>query len=207
MVALSPVTWGLIAAGAVLALGVGLLVFFMIRGWLTLDLGWGRSIHPLGPITVRIAAPRDLVFEVVSAPYLGRTPRSLGDRLEVLERDERLVVAAHRSRLRYFVSTTVETVSFQPPERVTFRHLRGPVPHAVEEFVLRDRDGQTELEYRGEIGIDFWILGRLAGRYLARPNWERVVRPHLEEVKRSAEERSAARSRRRAGSGGGVAPG
>jgi hypothetical protein len=56
----------------------------VVRGALTLDLGVGRSVRTLGPLSWSIAAPRDLVFEVISALYLGRlrvttahsTPRS-----------------------------------------------------------------------------------------------------------------------------------
>lgn len=196
MVGLAPVTVALVVVSALLGLGVAALVFFMTRGWLTLDLGWGRSIHPLGPISVRIDAPRDLVFEQVAGPYLGRTPQALRSKLEVLARDGDLVVAAHRTRLRFFRSITVEVVRFEAPDRVTFRHLRGPVPHAVEEFALLEDGRATVLQYRGEIGIDFWVLGRLAGRYWARPNWERAVGRSLEELRAKAEERAAARRRR-----------
>ena len=48
-------------------------------GQLTLDTGVGRTLRPLGPITVAMAAPRDTVFAVIAAPYLGRTPRAMAD--------------------------------------------------------------------------------------------------------------------------------
>ncbi len=176
MIGLSAPAWGLVAATAILVIGVGSLLFFMTRGWLTLDLGWGRSLHPVGPIILAIGAPRELVFEQISSPYLGRTPQALRGKLEILDRSDRLVVAAHRTKLRRFVSVTVESVVFEPPERVGFRHLRGPVPHAVEEFLLREAEEGTELEYRGELGIDFWVLGRLAARFSAVPSWEKAVR-------------------------------
>lgn len=187
VLAVSAPAWGLLLTLTALVLSVTALAFFVTRGRLTLDLGWGRSIHPLGPITLRIAAPRDLVFREVAAPYLGRVPRGTRDTIEVLEQDGNMVVAAHRTRLRFSVSTTVEAVLLEPPDRVTFRHLRGPVPHASEELLLRAVGGETELEYRGTIGLDLWFLGRIAGRRWARPNWERAVRARLEELKRTAE--------------------
>jgi hypothetical protein len=196
MIGLSGPAWGLIAATALLVVGIGSLLVFMTRGWLTLDLGWGRSLHTVGPIVLRIEAPRDLVFEQISAPYVGRTPLALRGKLEVLDRSGRLVVAAHRTKLRWFESVTVEAVTFEPPVRVGFRHLRGPVPHAVEEFLLREEADRTELEYRGELGIDFWVLGRLAGRFWVVPSWEKAVRGSLEHVKGQAEQRAVARSRR-----------
>jgi hypothetical protein len=41
-------------------------------GALTLDLGIGRRTRPLGPLTERIAAPAETVFDVIATPW-GRT--------------------------------------------------------------------------------------------------------------------------------------
>lgn len=196
MVALTGLAWALLATAGVLIAGVVSLVFLMTRGWLTLDLGWGRSYHRVGPIDVTIDAPRELVFEQLSAPYLGRTPAGLRSRLDVLERGQDLVVALHRTRLRFLDSITVEAVGFQAPERIRFRHLRGPVPHAAEEFRLTEEAGATRLEYRGELGIDFWWLGRLAARHWVVPTWERVVRAAIDKTRTGAEARQGARRRR-----------
>jgi hypothetical protein len=95
----------------------------------------------------------------------------------------------------------VEAVGFEPPERIRFRHLRGPVPHVIEEFRLTEEGEASGLEYRGELGIDFWWLGRLAARVWAVPNWDRVVRAAMEKTKAGAEARHEAR-RRRSKSGG-----
>lgn len=183
---------------AVLVGGVGTLVALMARGKLTLDVGWGRSVHPLGPIVVRFAAPRELVFEQISSAYLGRTPRETRAHLEVVERGSDLVVATHYTRVWGYTAETTEAVGFEPPERIRFRHLRGPVPCAIEEFVLVEVDGgdATELTYRGELGIDFWVLGELAGRLVVVPFWEDTVRDSLEESREQAERRAAARARR-----------
>jgi hypothetical protein len=180
-------------------IAVGVLAFLLVAGWavgflllamgrLHVDLGWGRSIHPLGPIAVRIDAPRELVFELICTPYLERTPRDSG--IEVLARGRDLAVALHRTKVHFYEARTVEAIDFQPPARVGFRHLTGPVPHATEEFTLEAADGATELGYGGEIGIDYFLLGRLAARHWVRPQWERVVREHMEDVKRRAERRA-----------------
>jgi uncharacterized protein YndB with AHSA1/START domain len=191
------ITVGVLAALLIALVAVMFLLLAM--GRLHLDLGWGRSLHELGPITVRIAAPPELVFEVISAPYLGRAPRGSG--IEVLAGDDALVVAAHHTKVHFYTARTVEVVEFEPPTGVGFRHLTGPVPHAVEEFALEDVDGATELRYVGEIGIDFFLLGRLAGRHWVRPQWERAVREHLDAVKDHAEQRSARRRARDPGAG------
>lgn len=41
-------------------------------GSVTLNLGIGRSTRPLGPLTIRIDAPRETVFDVIAEPYLQR---------------------------------------------------------------------------------------------------------------------------------------
>ena len=173
--------------------GGGILLWaLVVRGSLAPDLGLGRRLRPLGPLKFRIAAPREVVFDVVSGPYLGRTPRALSRKLEVLERGEDVVLAAHYTRAYGLTATTVETVRFEPPDRVHFRLVRGPVPHVLETFELRELDGETELEYSGELGTDLWLLGRLWGAAVAR-TWVATVASSLEAVRAEAERRAAPR--------------
>lgn len=166
------------------------------RGRIHLDLGWGRTMHPLGPITVDIDAPRGVVFEQISSPYLGRTPGSLARKLRVLESDEDLVVAEHRTPVALMDAITVEAVRFEPPSLITFRLLQGPVPHVVEEFLLEERDSSTTLTYRGQMGADLWLPGSLYVRKLVKPIWEGTVSDTLEQIKQGAEKRAEARRRR-----------
>jgi hypothetical protein len=136
--------------------GVGLRLYaLLVKGSLTVDIGIGRRIRPLGPLVWRIAAPRELVFRIVSDPYLRRTPRMLERKLRVLERGEGMVLAEHFTPVGPVAATTLETVRFERPERITFRLVRGPVPYVMEQFELREAHGATELEYRGEMGMDF----------------------------------------------------
>lgn len=172
--------------------------FLASRGRLHLDVGWGRSMCPLGPMTVSIDAPRELVLEVVSAPYLGSMPSSMRGKLVILERHGNLVVAEHRTHLRWVGAVTVESVLFEPPGRVSFRLLRGPVPHVVEEFVLEQEGAGTRFTYRGELGADLWVLGRIYGAKMVKPAWEAAVGRSLAEIKAGAEQRSAAHRRREA---------
>jgi hypothetical protein len=183
----------LLAVGAVAGGLIGLWAS-LVRGAITIDLRIGRTLRPLGPISVRIAAQRELVFDVISAPYLHRTPRALEKKLEVLERGEDMVLAAHFTDVRGLTTTTVETVRFERPSSVHFRLVRGPVPYVVEQFLLSETAEGTELEYRGELGADLWALGRWWGAAVAR-RWEAAVRSSLEAVKLEAERRAASRSR------------
>lgn len=168
--------------------GIGLWAL-LVRGALTVDLGIGRRYRPLGPLRVTIAAPRDVVFDVVSSPYLGRTPRAFQAKLDVVERGADVVLAAHHTPAYGLTATTLETVRFEPPERVYFRLVRGPVPYVVEQFVLHATGSGTELEYRGELGTDLWDLGRLWGAAVAR-TWEATVESSLQSVKDEAERRA-----------------
>lgn len=163
------------------------------RGALTLDLGIGRRVRPLRTIRVSIAASSETVFDVVAAPYLNKTPRAMRNKLEVLERGSDMVLAAHYTQLRGFVTvTTVETVRFERPERITFRLVRGPVPHLAETFELHETAEGTELAYTGEIGTDLWLLGVWWGEQVSGP-WERTVEESLIGVKAEAERRGRAR--------------
>ena len=186
-----------IAVGVLAVLLVGGLVggfLLLAMGRLHLDLDWGRSFHDLGPIEVQIGAPRDLLFEMISEPYLGHTPRHGG--IEVLSRGKDLAVAVHHTKIHFYTARTVEAVKFEPPSRIGFTHLAGPVPHAVEEFLLEEADDVTKLGYSGEVGIDFYFLGRLAARHWVRPQWERAVREDLEDLKQRAEQLAARRRSR-----------
>ena len=148
------VGYATVGAGVAAAGYVGL-----VTGACPVDLGIGRRVRPLGPQLVDMAAPREVVFDVIAQPYLGRAPRALADKLRVLERGHDMVLAAHFTPLGGrlgLVAQTVETVRFTPPERVEFRLVRGPVPHVMEAFVLTEQaDGaSTRLAYHGEIGAD-----------------------------------------------------
>jgi hypothetical protein len=182
---------GRTVAGGIAIAGIGAGVFGLLaRGGLTIDLGIGRSVRPLGPLTMAIDAPRELVFDVISAPYLGRTPRALKRKLRVVERGEDMVLAEHFTDVGRFVTTTLETVRFRPPSQVDFRLVRGPVPHVVERFELREVNAGTELEYSGELGADLWAFGRWWADGVAA-RWEAAVQSSLGAVKAEAERRAA----------------
>jgi hypothetical protein len=179
------------AARAAVAIGAaGASYVALVRGALTVDLGIGRRVRPLGPMTFTIAAPRELVFDIIAAPYLGKTPRAMAGKLEVWERGEGMVLAAHHTPVGAgLVTTTVETVRFERPARIAFRLVRGPVPHVAETFELNESDGATTLVYEGELGTDLWALGEAWGDRVAR-SWEDAVRESLAGVRQEAERRA-----------------
>lgn len=163
----------------------------LVAGELVIDLSIGRTIRPLGPIDARIEAPRELVFDVIAAPYLASPPSSLAEKIQVLERSEEMVLAAHRTPVRdRLVATTVETVRFERPGAVYFRLLRGPVPHVIERFELAEDGDATLFHYEGELGADLWAVGRWWGDLVAQ-RWDEAVRGSVAEITRIAEMRAA----------------
>ena len=179
---------GTAAGGAVAAVWFS----WLRSGALTLDVGMGRSVRPLGPISLHVRAPREVVFDVIAQPYVGRTPRAMSSKLKVLERGSDMVLAEHFTATGAGrVSTTLETVRFEPPHRVSFRLVRGPVPHVTEAFELESVDDGTVLRYTGELGTDFWGLGRAWGKRVAKV-WEATVQSSLDSVRSEAERRAGA---------------
>lgn len=162
----------------------------LVTGACPVDLGIGRRSRPLGPRAVDIAAPRELVFDVITQPYLGRPARAMQDKVRVVERGTDMVLAAHftplHGRLR---AQTVETVRFGRPERVDFRLVRGPVPYVVEQFLLTEASDGTRLTYRGEMAADLWRLGQAWSAVVAR-RWESAVADALASIKSEAERRA-----------------
>lgn len=153
------------------------------------DLGIGRRTRPLGPIERRIAAPPQVVFDVIAAPYLGRTPQAMVAKLRVLERGSDMVLAEHFTPTGRLTAVTVETVRFEPPHRVTFRLVKGPVPAVEETYSLREEGGETVFTYRGTLATDLWAAGAWWGEKVAGP-WERTVAASLEDIASEAERRA-----------------
>jgi hypothetical protein len=179
-------------AAAVAAAGglAGLGYYLVVTGKLTIDTGWGRRVRPLGRLGVEVAAPAGTVFDVIAAPYLGRTPRAMSGKLQVLERGAGMVLAehytpVHRGRL---TAATLETVTFDRPHRIAFRLVRGPVPYLTEEFTLTEDEGTTRLEYSGELGTDFGVAGQWWADRVAAA-WEAAVRASFTSIQAEAERR------------------
>jgi hypothetical protein len=175
------------ALGVSAALGLATLV---ARGVVAIDAHIGRRSRTLGPIERDITATPEQVFDVIAAPYLGRTPRAMQEKLEVLQRGTDMVLAAHRTPTRLGVATTIETVRFERPDRVEFRLVRGPVPEVTESFELRAIETGTQFIYTGELSTDFWVVGEWWGALVARV-WERTVEASIESIAGEAERRSA----------------
>ncbi|GAA3788065.1 hypothetical protein GCM10022206_29810 [Streptomyces chiangmaiensis] len=164
----------------------------LVSGALSVDVGVGRRTLPLGPQAIDVAAPCEVVFDVIAQPYLGRTTRAMREKARVLERGSDMVLAAHFTPVAggRLTATTVETVRFTRPERVDFRLVRGPVAAVVESFRLSGHEAGTRLVYEGEMGTDGWAPGERWGLVVGR-RWEATVAASLSTIKAEAERRAA----------------
>jgi Polyketide cyclase / dehydrase and lipid transport len=182
------------SAAAVAAAGglAGLGYYLLVTGKLTIDTGWGRRVRPLGPFEVEVAAPAAIVFDVIVAPYLGRTPRAMAGKLRVCQRGSDMVLAEHYTPVHHgrLTAVTLETVTFDRPHRIAFQLVRGPVPQVTEEFALTEHDGTTRLDYSGELGTDFGIAGQWWADRVAAA-WEAAVRSSLTGIRTESERRTS----------------
>ncbi len=142
--------------------------------------------------SVHIKAPREMVFQKLSSFGRGQLKGDNNESSKVLSRDGDTIIAEFKTRAGPFTYTTVEEITLEPSDRITFRHLTGPLHYAWEEFVFNDVDGDTELVHNGEF---IWrrlpLVGWLGGLVYTRPMFERVIEKHFEQVKMNCEARAA----------------
>ena len=149
-----------------------------------------------------IRAPRELVFQMLSAMGQGQLPGPQADRAKLLSRqDNRLIVEFH-TRVGRRSYRTVEEVTLYPPERITFSHLEGPLDASWEEFLLEDHPQGTLLRYQGQFDYRFPLFGWFIAHLYIKPRYNRLIRDHLAHLKAAAEARAARSHVFRAGAQG-----
>lgn len=151
----------------------------------------------VGPVSVQIDAPPELVYQMLSA--IGQGDVRDGERAEVLQRNGDELVCDFWTSVSLPIGVdrlvrTRERVTLRPPNTVEYEHLDGPVRGLRERITAAsDPDGGTRMTYLGSYEPR-GILDHLRARLLARPVIRRVIRQHFEDVRQRAEAR-AARSR------------
>ena len=140
---------------------------------------------------VWIRAPRELVYQKMSSFRRGKLGDS-GESSRVISRlDDRLIVE-FKTRAGRFTVTTIEEVTLEPPERITFRHVKGPLRYAREEFVLTETDGGVEVTHTGEfVWMPLPVVGWLGGRLFIKRAFERILDEHMEQIRVACEARAA----------------
>ena len=143
---------------------------------------------------VFINAPRELVFQMLSAIGRGSLPGNQGESSRVLERDGDRIVAEFLTTSGKRTYRTVEDVRLYPPDRITFRHLESPLSYSEEEFLLKEVEGGTALSYRGDIECRMhWLpgVGWLVAWIYVKRKYDSVIRDHMDRLKAAAEARAA----------------
>ena len=131
--------------------------------------------------TVAIEAAPGLVFQVVAAG--GTTVEERGPTEKVVE----FQVRAGRSTV-----VTRELVRLHPPNRIDYTWIDGPLPSVTESIHLEAAPGGgTLVRYRGRFQPPRGPPSRIVGRLVIRRQFDRAVRQHLADAKRTAEQRQA----------------
>ena len=151
----------------------------------------------VGPVTIEIAAPPALVFQMLAA--IGQGAKQDGERAEILEQRDGELVCDFWTRVSLPIVgdrlvRTRERVWIRPPDRIDYEHLDGPVQGLQETIVVgAGATGGSNLTYTGRYQPR-GLADHLRATLLARPAIHRVMRAHFAEVRDRAEAR-ARRSR------------
>ena len=151
-----------------------------------------------GPIelrshTVAIDAPSELLIQMLTSFRRGKIPGEESETSKLLSEDGNTKVVEFTTEAGLFTYTTVEEVTVHSPDRITFKHLDGPLHFAEEEFTFeRTEDGGTVMSHTGRfIWNRFPFFGWFGGIIYTRPMFHRVIKRHLAAVKKAAEARAA----------------
>lgn len=180
--------WSTIALAAILAVVTAVIIVQVARGRISVTVPWGRRDVPLRERHVSIAAPRDVVRDVLTSAARGRTPSlESGERTEVVDEQDGMILNRLLTRSKFGLVQAMELVRVTE-ERVAYLHVAGPLPGTSEEFRLEQADGETLLGYRGCVPVSFWGLGRVVARLLIVPEYERLLDRHIAALKSTCEE-------------------
>ena len=146
----------------------------------------------LSPHTVRVEAPRELIFQKLSSFGRGRLKGGGQENSRLLCSDGDTMVVEFKTKAGLLSYTTIELVTVEPPDRIVFEHLSGPMQYARDEFLFREVESGTELTHRGEfIWTGIPLIGWFGGRFFTKPMFEHAVERHMSMIKETCEARSA----------------
>lgn len=144
----------------------------------------------LTPQRVEIEAACPLVWEMITGVGRGQLPGSKNTARLVERKSSNLLLVEFVTHSPDKSYTTLEEMHLYPPNRITYRHLTGPLPYVREEIHLESlNEHRTALLYRGKFGTRS-LLGYILGPLYIRPRFDKLAREHLLEIKQAAENRA-----------------
>jgi hypothetical protein len=154
--------------------------------------------------SITIQASRSAVFRLISSfgdgdpdssAHVARDrPGETEEGKTLLKRDGNRLLMEFRSRDGRKMYRTLEEVILYPDDRITFRHIEGPLNHSEEEFQFTDPDSGTTMTHDGEIECRMhWLplAGWMVARFYVKRHYERLVLRHMNSLKEKAEEAGA----------------
>ena len=144
--------------------------------------------------SVTIEAPRSVVFALISSfgesGGTDDTPGDDGEGKRLVEREGNRLVMEFHSKDGRKMYRTLEEVVLYPDEKITFKHLEGPLYHSEEEFVFTELDSATMMTHNAEIECRMhWLpgVGWMVARFYVKGHYERLVLRHMTGLKEGAE--------------------
>ena len=145
----------------------------------------------LTPHETIVNAPREMVFQMLTAFGRGRLPGSK-EKSRVIEQDGDRLIVEFTTDAIYKTYVTLEEVILHSPDRITFKHLKGPLDACDEVFTFEDLpDGTTLWRHTGSFRLGWPVVGDVVGRNVTKRLFERVMRKHMREMKEAIEARAA----------------
>jgi hypothetical protein len=145
----------------------------------------------LTPHETIVNAPREMVFQMLTAFGRGRLPLSKGTSRVIEQDGDRLIVEFTTDAI-YKTYVTLEEVTLHSPDRITFKHLGGPLDSCDEVFTFEELpDGKTLWRHTGSFRLGWPVVGDVVGRKVTKRWFERMMRKHMREMKEAIEARAA----------------
>jgi hypothetical protein len=105
----------------------------------------------------------------------------------IVSRAEDTVVADFATRTGLVTFRTQERITFRPPGRIDFEHIRGPFKSCSESFILTAVNQGTQVRHTADFSLKLPLLGDFIARTIVAPRFRALVLEHLGQVKQRIE--------------------
>ena len=143
----------------------------------------------LTPHEIIVNAPREIVFQMLTAFGRGHRPGSK-EKSRVNEQDDDRLIVEFTTDAIYKTYDTLEEVTLHSPDMTTFKHLEGPLDSCDEVFTFEELpDGKALWRHTGSFRLGWPVGGDAVGRNVTKRWFERVMRKHMREMRDEGSDR------------------